>query len=137
MSCKSAINTVNQTSQTIETTAGTFVQIPFGGAVRRFGSNVFSDGVNILCCESGYFDVDCGVVLTPTAAGEVNLQIMQDGQLVPGARATFTGTAGTTVTIHIPPAMVRNCGRDCNSVLTLWIDNSATVTNVSTVVSKE
>lgn len=136
MSCNSAIHTANQTTQQITTTAGNFVQVSLGNIVRKFGNRLCADGNSILMLGSGYFDVDCGVVLTPTAAGPISLQLRQDGVPIQGATATITGAAATTATVKVPPCLPRNCGCDCNSVLTLWVNAPCTISNVSTVVEK-
>ena len=135
MSCNSAIHTVNATNSAVSTTAGTFVQVPFGSVIRRFGKNLALDGGSIICCNPGYFDIDASVGVTPTAAGPITAQIRQDGVPVPGLTQTVTGTASSATAIPLS-GLVRNCGCDCNSVLTLWVNAPCTVANVSTVVEK-
>ena len=136
MSCNSAIHVANQATQNITSAAGTFAQVSFGNVVRRFGKNLKLDGSGILCCGSGYFDCECSVTLTPTTAGSIHAQLRQDGVPIQGATALITGSANTAVTIPIPPCMPRNCGCNCNSVLTLWVDAPCTISNVSAVVEK-
>ena len=136
MSCNSAIHVANQTPVEITTTAGAYVQVPLGSAVRRFGNALRADGGGILCFGPGYFDTDCAIQFTPTAAGLINFQIRQDNVPIQGMTMGVTGVAATTDTIKLV-GMPRNCGRDCNSILTLWVDNSCTVDVVSTVVEKE
>ena len=136
MSCNSAIHVANQTPVEITTTAGTYVQVPFGSVVRRFGNALRADGGGIFCFCPGYFDTECAIQFTPTAAGPINFQIRQDNVPIQGMTMGITGVAATTDTITLV-GMPRNCGRDCNSILTLWVDNSCTVDVVSTVVEKE
>ena len=136
MSCKSAIYTSNNSGITITTTEGTFVQVPFGSIVRRFGNNIQLDGGSILCCESGYFDTKISITVTPAAASTITAQLYQNGNAIPGALATTT-VAATDTTITLPIiALVRNCGCDCNSVLTLGINASCIINNFATVVEK-
>ena len=136
MSCKSAIYTVNNSGTTVTTTAGTFVQVPFGSIVRRFGDSIKLDGDSILCCNSGYFDVEISMSLTPTAAGTVTIQLYQDGVAVPGALSTITVPAVATTETFPITALIRNCGCNCGSVLTVRINASATINNFATVVEK-
>ena len=136
MSCNSAIHVANQTPVEVITTAGTYVQVSLGSAVRRFGNALRADGRGILCFGPGYFDTKCSVQFTPTAAGPINFQIRQDNIPIQGMTMGVTGVAATTDMITLV-GMPRNCGRDCNSVLTLWVDNACTVDAVSAVIEKE
>ena len=135
MGCNSAIYTVNSTNSIITTNAGTFVQAPLGSVIRRFGRNLGLDGDSIICCGSGYYDCDCSITLTPTAAGDITAQLYQDGMPVPGAFATVTGVTATTTTLPIS-ALVRNCGCDCNTTLSVRIDAPCTLNNLALVVKK-
>lgn len=135
MSCNSAIHTVNNTNQVVTTTAGNFVNVPLGSVVRRFGRNLGLDGNSIVCCGMGYYDCEASISLTPTAAGPITAQLFQDGVAVPGALATATGTAATTIALPIT-ALVRNCGCDCNSTLSVRVNAPCTVNNLSLVVEK-
>lgn len=136
MTCKSAIYTVNETNGTVTTTDETFVQVPFGSVIRRYGQSLGLDGGSILCCQQGYFDVEGSLTFTPTAAGPVSVQIRQDGVPVPGLTKTVQGTAGAPAYVGFS-GLVRNCGERCNSALTCWINASGTVTSLSTVVEKQ
>lgn len=136
MTCKSAIYTVNNTNTAITVPAGTTAQIPFGSVIRRFGPNVRLDGGSILCCDSGYFDVEISLTVSPVAATEITAQLYQDGIAIPGAFATTApAAAGDPTTLPIT-ALVRNCGCNCSSVLTVKIDASCTINNFATVVEK-
>lgn len=136
MTCKSAIYTVNNTNTAITVPADTTVQIPFGSVVRRFGPSVRLDGGSILCCGSGYFDTEISLTVTPTAATAITAQLYQDGVAISGAFATATpADAGSFVTLPIT-GLVRNCGCDCSSVLTVRVNASCTVNNFATVVEK-
>lgn len=136
MSCKSAIYTINATNGTVTTDAGTFVQIPFGSVVRRYGQSLGLDGGSIICCNEGYFDVECSFSYTPTAAGPVTVEFRQDGVAVPGLMAVEQGTAGEPINLKVS-GLVRNCRGCCNSTLTAWVNASGNITNFATVVEKE
>mgnify|MGYP006988841719 CR=1 FL=1 len=135
MTCKSALYTINNTNATITASVAAPAQVPFGSIIRRFGKYVNLDGGSIICCDSGYFDADVSVTVTPTAAGVVTAQLYQDGVAIPGAFASTTAAAGGTENLSIN-ALVRNCGCNCSSVLTLTINASGVVNNVATVVEK-
>ena len=136
MSCKSAIYTANATNATVTTTAGTFVQIPFGSVIRRYGQSLGLDGGSILCCNEGYFDVEASLTYTPTAAGPVTIEFRQDGVAVPGLTASATGTAASPMNLKVS-GLVRNCRGCCNSTLTAWVNAPGNITNFATVVEKQ
>jgi hypothetical protein len=135
MTCKSAIYTTNNTNMTVTATPTAPAQVPFGSVVRRFGRHVRLEGGSIFCCDSGYFDVDCNLTITPTDAGVVTARLYQDGVAVPGAFASETAAAGDTINLSID-ALVRNCGCNCNSILTLTVDASGVISNFPCVVEK-
>ena len=135
MSCNSAIHVANETPITVTTTAGTYVQVPFGNAVRKFGPALETDGTGILCFCGGYFDTKATIEFTPTAAGPIHFQIRQNNVPVQGMTVGVTGAAATMDSVTLV-GMPRNCGRNCNSVLTLWVDNACTVNATSAVVEK-
>ena len=136
MSCKSAIYTVNSTNAAVDTTAGTFVQVPFGSVIRRYGSNLRLDGGSILAMDQGYFDVEASLSFIPTAAGPVTVEVRQDGVAVPGLTATAQATAGNPIALPLS-GLIRNCGRCCNSAVTLWVNAPGNVANLATVVEKQ
>ncbi len=132
MSCSSAIYTVNNTKQTI----GSNGQIPFGSITRRFGRNVQLEGDSIILCGSGYYDVEIQANLAPTVAGDISIQLYQDGIQVPGAVEIVTvANANDYASLGIS-CLVRNCAQNCNSVLTLVTDAETVVENMATVVKK-
>lgn len=136
MTCKSAIYTVNTTNTSVAVPANSTAQVPFGSVVRRFGQYVGLDGGSILCCDSGYFDVEASLTLSPTAIGQITAQLYQDGVAIPGAFATANAAAANTpVTLPIT-ALVRNCGCNCSSSLTMRVNASCTVNNCACVVEK-
>lgn len=136
MSCKSAIYTVNNSGTAVTVTNNIPVQVSFGSVIRRFGQSVQLDGGSILCCDSGYFDVEASLTVSPTAIGIITAQLYQDGVAVPGAFATAAATAANNpVTLPIT-ALVRNCGCNCGSALTIKVDASCTINNFATVVEK-
>lgn len=136
MSCNSAIYTVNASGVAITPPDGQFAQIPFGSVIRRFGKAVQLDGGSILCCGSGYYDVDIDANLVPTAEGEISIQLFQDGVAVPGTLKTITAAAAGDYILVPVDTLVRNCGCDCNSALTLGVNAACTVASLTATVEK-
>ena len=137
MTCKSMIFTVNNTNASITVTDDVPIQIPFGSIIRRFGKYLNSDGGSILCYDSGYFDINASITLSPVAADPITVQLYQDGVAIPGAFATATPVAaGDPVTLPIK-ALVRNCGCGCSSVLLAKVNASCTINNFACTVEKQ
>ena len=130
MSCPSAIHTVNTN---FDVAAGG--QLPFGRIVRRYGRNCQLNGSGISMIGAGYYDVESSLTFTPTATGPVTVQFFQDGIAIPGATMTVQGTAAEPIGLFVT-AMPRNCGCDCNTVLTATVSAAGTANNFSTVVKK-
>ena len=129
---KSAIYTVNSSSPALAADA----QIPFGSVIRRFGCNCQLDGDSISIRGGGYFYVSASISVQPTEAGEISAQLYKDGTAVPGAVSTGAAdTAGNPVPLSIG-CLVRNCGCDCNSVLSIKVSAACTLSNCSAVVEK-
>lgn len=128
---KAAIYTASTSPVTINlTTAQAISTLPLGTTVRRFGrtccENILElSGNGIIIRDSGYYDVNASVVITPAAAGIYTVTLYQDGQPVQGALQSVTAAAGSTVAINIP-AIVKNCGCGA-STLTLVVSTSATL----------
>lgn len=135
MSCNSAIYTVNNSNTTVTTSDETFVQVPLGSVVRRFGRNLTLDGDSIIACGYGYYDCECSLTYTPSAAGTLSVQLYQDGMPIPGATASQIATAGGPVNLGIS-SLIRNCGCNCNSTISAGINLSGNITNLAIVVEK-
>ena len=127
---KTAIYTASTSPVSITlTTAQPTSTLPLGTTVRRFGrlncENILElSGTGILSRDSGYYQVDASVVMTPSAAGDYTVALYQDGMPVQGASQTVTAAAAAVISFTIP-AIVRNrC--DCGaSTLTLVVSTAA------------
>lgn len=88
----------------------------------------------------GLYLVSVGVDLSPTAAGDIAIQLLNNGVAVPGALATVTGAAGDTYNLAFT-ALVRVlpscCVIDNTSNLQVQVTEAGTVTNANIVVVKE
>lgn len=135
MSCKSALYAANE-NVTSAVPSGNV--IPLGTVIRKFGSNIALSGNGILIDGAGYYDVDASVMLTPSAADTVTVQLYKDGVAVPGAKASGFNSGNITLNI---PAIVRLKCCDSASTLTLGVTaatstTTLTIRNVGIVVEK-
>lgn len=121
MSC-AVLYTVN----TQPTVATLDQPVNLGGAVRRKNCSITADGTMIQLQDPGYYTVDVGATYT-AAAGNVTIQLLQDGVPVPGAFATETvATANTEVHTVSFPAVVRvNCSCSAPASLTVVANTTA------------
>lgn len=131
MSCPSAIHTVSTNVDVAENG-----QIPFGSVVRRYGRNCQLNGTGINLMGAGYYDLESSLTFTPTATGPVTIQFYQDGIALPGATMTVPGTAAEPIGLYVT-SMPRNCGCDCNTMITATISAAGTANNFSTVIRKD
>lgn len=132
MSCKSAIYTAMQTPTGVSVNG----VIPLGSLIRRYGCDVAMNGNAINIMSKGYYDVDASVTLTPTTAGIVTATLFLNGVAVPGATASATATAGSTVLLAFP-SLVRQACCAAGSSLTLVLTGAAsTVNNVALRVQR-
>lgn len=131
----SAIYTVNSTQPVLAADS----QIPFGSVRRRFGKNLQLDGDSIILCGAGYYDCDIDVVVAPAAIGPVTVQLLLDGEPVPGAFTTQYAAAATNpVALNLAAPIIRICGCECqcNKTLGVQISAAATLVNMGASVKK-
>lgn len=132
MSCKSAIYTAMQTPTGVSVDG----VIPLGSLIRRYGCDIAMNGNAINILSKGYYDVDASVTLTPTTAGTVTATLFLNGVAVPGATASATATAGSTVLLSFP-SLVRQACCAAGSSLTLVLTGAeSTVNNVALRVQR-
>ena len=129
MSCPSAIYTYNANY-----TAAEGAIVPFGIIVRRYGKSCKLDGGAVNLVGHGYYDVDVSASFTPTGAGDVTIQLLQDGSPVPGALVTFTGTADSTMPASFA-CTVRNIG--LASTISLSVSAAGEFANLAVRVEKD
>ena len=91
---KSALTAVNTTDQAV-----------VADGLLTFATNSVLNGCSIehvagsnavRLLKRGLYQVSVNVDLTPTAAGDIAIQLLNNGVVVPGALATITGAAGDT-----------------------------------------
>lgn len=136
---KAGINVANTNSQAV--TAGN--PIALGTAVHRYGCkngqpiiNLVNNG--IVLNECGYYKITANVTAAPTADGPVTVTLLQDGNPIPGARATNTAAAAGNAVSVTAIGTVKISGCNVKSVITAVLTaGTGNVTNVAVNVYKE
>jgi len=130
---KSLLYGVNRTPQVI--VVGD--RIDFGQVVRRYGCGINMSGGEVSITNEGYFDIDASVTFVAGAAGVVTVTLLKDGAIIPGAGASATVADGDTVTLVLPPSVIRQkcC---CESTITAMITGViGSITNATIRVEKD
>lgn len=130
---KSLLYGVNRTPQVI--VVGD--RVNFGQVVRKYGCGINMSGGEVYVTSEGYFDVDASVTFVAGAAGVVTVTLLRDGAIIPGAGASATVTDGGTVTLVLPPSVIRQkcC---CESTITAVITGVVgSITNATIRVLKD
>lgn len=135
---KSALTAVNTTTQTVVAdgllTYDTNTVLSGCSITHTAGSNTVKLG------KRGLYLVSVNVDLSPTAAGDIAIQLLNNGVVVLGALATVTGAAGDTYSLAFT-TLVRVlpscCAIDNTSNLQVQVTAAGTVTNANIVVVKE
>lgn len=111
-------------------------RVNFGQVVRRYGCGINMTGGEVYVTNEGYFDIDASVTFVAGAAGIVTVTLLRDGSIIPGAGASATVADGDTVTLSIPPNVIRQkcC---CESTITAVITGVVgSITNATIRVEK-
>ena len=72
-----------------------------GTVIRRFGPNLNLSGNAIQINGAGYYDIDAGFTVAPTAAGNVTITAYLDNIPVAGGTASATGAANDLLNLSI------------------------------------
>lgn len=125
---KSVLYGVNRTPQTI--VVGD--RVNFGNIVRRYGCNINMSGGEVNITGEGYYNVDASVTFVAGAEGIATVTLLKDGSVIAGAGASQTVASGDTVTLTIPPSVIREkcC---CESTITAVISGVVGVINNATI----
>ena len=128
---KSVLYAANSNAQTTSATGST---VDFGSIVRRYGCGLKLSGGNVIIEDSGYYNIDTNFTITPSSTGTLIIQLLQDGNVIPGAKATIS-TTGSTIAVSIPAIVREKCC--CESTITaMFIGVDTTVNNASITVEK-
>ena len=131
---RSLIQTANQSSQDVALNS----VISLGSVQRRFGCNCRLSGNAIELSGEGYFLVTASVTATPTATGDVTVQLYENGSPVFGAIGTDSvSTAGNTVTFPIIATVRRTCcSVDASNLTFVLTEGAGVINNISVRVEK-
>ena len=135
---KSALNAVNTTDQAV--VADGLLTFATNSVLTGCSIEHVAGGNAVRLLKRGLYQVSVNVDLSPTAAGDIAIQLLNNGVVVPGAAATVTGAAGDTYSLAFT-ALVRVlpscCVIDNTSNLQVQVTAAGTVTNANIVVVKE
>ena len=107
-----------------------------GVIVRRYGPNANLNGNAQTLAGAGYYELTGAISVAPTAAGEVQVALQQDGVNIPGAFGYATTTAADQyVTIPLVGTVRLFCDQAAQITCVL-ISGAGTVSNYSLRVEK-
>lgn len=121
---RSAIMVVNTTAGTELAAGSTY---PINQIVRRYGSDIESNGVGIVLKTPGYYKISGTITITAAAAGNLTIELFNNGVQMPGVISTETKAADQIDTLPIDAIVRVNC---CGNpaVITVVIDGVAATT---------
>ena len=131
---KSLIQTANSSQQTVALNS----VISLGSVLRRFGCNLRMNGNSIEVIGEGYYIVEVCVTATPTAIGNVSIQLLQNDVLVPGTITTGSvSTVGNSTALPIVSTIRVGCNCDgATSLKVLLTEGAGVIDNISVRVIK-
>lgn len=129
---RSLIQTVNAGPQTVAELG----VIGLGSTSRRFGCNIRQSGDAIECAGCGYYTITATVIVSPTAAGVVSVELQQNGAPVTGAiSSAAVATADNPATLTIVSAIRLAC-EETGTLTFVLTEGAGTVENISVRVEK-
>lgn len=129
---RSLIQTVSAGPQTVAE-LGT---ISLGTTTRRFGCNLALSGDAIECSGPGYYTVTASLVVAPTAAGVISVELYKNGAPVTGAISTTTvAAANDPASLSIVGTVRLGCCETGTLTLVLT-EGAGSVENVAVRVEK-
>ena len=137
--CNALLSATNVASQTVE--ANGFVNFDVNRILTNCKLLNHVSGSNaILAKGCGIYSVFVDLNIVPTAAGDITVQLLNNGEVIPAAQATILATAGNSYLISIS-ALLRIlkscCVVDNAGSLQVQITGAATVNNANIIVIQE
>lgn len=131
---KSLIQTANSSQQTVALNS----VIDLGSVLRRFGCNLRMNGDTIEVIGDGYYIVEVCVTATPTAIGNVTIQLLQNDIVVPGTTATGSvATVGNSTSLPIVSTIRVGCNCEgATSLKVVLTEGAGVINNISVRVIK-
>lgn len=129
------IQTVNANNQVLTVNS----LIGLGTTTNRYGCGLNQNGNGIEISGSGYYEIKANVTITPTAAGNVTINMQKNGINVPGASAIGSvTTVGNSTTVPIDFIIRRPCAYCDNAdIITFSVDAAATINNITVQIIKQ
>ena len=129
------IQTVNANNQVL--TANSLIGL--GTTTNRYGCGLQQNGNGIEISGTGYYEIKATVVVTPTAAGNITINMQKNGINIPGARAIASvTTVGNSTTVPIDFIIRRPCACCSNAdIITFSVDNATTINNIAVQIIKQ
>lgn len=110
--------------------------IPVGNIIRKYGKNINSNGNGVNVCGVGYYLAIIKLTITPTAAGNFTVQLIENGNAIPGAFAGATGTANEAITLTFNAVVRTNCCEQSKTLNVKIVEGSGTLVGMTTTVLK-
>lgn len=131
---KSLIQTANTSQQNVALNS----IISLGSVLRRFGCNCRLNGNAIEVIGEGYYIVEICVTATPTAAGNVTIELLQNDNVVAGTVTTSSvTTAGNSTSLPIASTIRVGCNCDgATSLKVMLTAGEGVINNISMRVIK-
>lgn len=131
---KSLIQTANSSQQTVALNS----VISLGSVLRRFGCNLRMNGNSIEVIGEGYYIVEVCVTATPTAIGNVSIQLLQNDVTVSGTTTTGSVSAvGNSTALPIVSTIRVGCNCDgATSLKVVLTEGAGVIDNISVRVIK-
>lgn len=128
-------------ANTAETTVEENGTLPLGNVVRRpCNKNIrlIGNEIQILDQYSNYYDIVVSATFTAPAAGDVTVELQQNGVPIVGGTATETITTADTESrsISFSPSIRANCGCALDSLKLVNTGVAATFSNIAVRVIK-
>ena len=107
--------------------------IVFDTIVRKVGNAIQLAGGNVMTTEAGFYRGNVNLTVQTAAAEAITAQVLVNGTPIPGAEATLTSSAADEIGSMAIPFVIRTygCCMAAPSVITVQLDNAATVTNAA------
>lgn len=127
---------VIQVSNTASTNVLANGTIPLPTAVHGNSSVLTSNGIGVTISRcGGYYDILAMVTFTAPVAGDVTINILQDGVIVGTATTTITTATTETRTLTIPALVIARCSNLPDNI-TLTSSLAITTSNATLIVEK-
>lgn len=129
------LNAVNTASQTL--VANGLVNYTTNTVFKNCGITHVAGSNTVSLKRAGVYLVTVNADVVPTAAGLVSLQLLDNNVLVPGAKGSFTGTAGDTENVSFTTLVrvLKSCAGVIDNTANLQVQVTAGVTLTNANIS--